>query len=163
MLELVDGAGLTFQNWIDNLPYWRNGAWAPDSAIAAAVDSLPPREHWAAVEMLGTMAGMHMSPRVGPVKSRSSISTEPIGAALFRSRHPAFQQEGTGLFRRGPYELKCSDLEQFVLDGADGKRTIGEIIDVPALADVPIAERDEFARRYFEHLWKLGHVMIALP
>src|SRR6476469_9650497 len=44
VLELVDGAGLTLQNWIDNLPYWRNGAWAADSAIAAAVDSLPPRE-----------------------------------------------------------------------------------------------------------------------
>ena len=76
---------------------------------------------------------------------------------------PGLSRRGHGLFRRGPYELKCSDLEQFVLDGADGKRTIGEIIDVPALAEIPIAERDEFARRYFEHLWKLGHVMIALP
>ena len=25
------------------------------------------------------------------------------------------------------------------------------------------AQRDEFGRRYFEHLWKLGHVMIGLP
>ena len=54
-------------------------------------------------------------------------------------------------------------MEQFVLDGADGTRTIGEIIDVPALEEIPTAERDEFARRFFEHLWKLGHVMIALP
>jgi len=41
----------------------------------------------------------------------------------------------------------------------DGKRTIGEIVGVPALEQVP----DEFGRRYFEHLWKLGHMMIALP
>jgi len=163
LLELVDGAGLTFQNWIDNLPYWRNGAWAPDSAIAAAVDSLPPREHWAAVEMLGTMAGMHMFTARRP----GEVAVVDFDRADWRrfvpQPAPGLSREGTGLFRRGPYELKCSDLEQFVLDGADGKRTIGEIIDVPALADVPIAERDEFARRYFEHLWKLGHVMIALP
>jgi hypothetical protein len=67
------------------------------------------------------------------------------------------------VFRRGPYELKCSELEQFVLDGADGRRTIAEIIEVPALQAIPRDHRDEFARRYFEHLWKLGHVMIGLP
>src|SRR5690348_14414701 len=50
VMELVDGAGLAFQNWLDNYPYWRNGAWGPDTAIAAAVDPLPPKEHWAAVE-----------------------------------------------------------------------------------------------------------------
>ncbi|HKP35135.1 MAG TPA: methyltransferase domain-containing protein, partial [Sphingomicrobium sp.] len=60
LLDLIEGAGLTFQNWIDNQPYWRNGAWGPDSAIAAAVDPLPPREHWAAVEMLRLSTGLHM-------------------------------------------------------------------------------------------------------
>jgi hypothetical protein len=50
-----------------------------------------------------------------------------------------------------------------VLDGADGTREIMEIVDVPALEEIARDERDEFARRYFEHLWKLGHVMIALP
>jgi hypothetical protein len=50
-----------------------------------------------------------------------------------------------------------------VIDGADGKRTIAEIVEVPALEELPTDERDEFARRYFEHLWKLGHMMIGLP
>jgi len=76
---------------------------------------------------------------------------------------PGLARKAAGLFVRGGYELKCSELEQFVLDGVDGTRTIEEIVDVPALGEIPVAERDEFARRYFEHLWKLGHVMIALP
>jgi hypothetical protein len=76
---------------------------------------------------------------------------------------PGLSREGRGLFKRGPYQLRCSDLEQFVLDGADGNRTIGDIVDVAALEQMAVEERDEFARRYFEHLWKLGHVMIALP
>lgn len=76
---------------------------------------------------------------------------------------PGLSRKGAGLFQRGPYRLQCLELEQFVLDGADGRRTIGDIIEVPALEDIPREERDEFARRYFEHLWKLGHVMITLP
>lgn len=161
LLELVEGSGLAFQNWIDNFPYWRNGGWGPDSAIAAAVDPLPPREHWAAVEMLSQMAGMHMF----TVRRPGSAAVVDFDAGDWRRfvPHPApgLSRRGPGLFERSGYQLRCSELEQFVLDGADGTRTIGEIIDVPALEDV--AQRDEFARAYFEHLWKLGHVMIALP
>jgi SAM-dependent methyltransferase len=159
LLELIEGAGLAFQNWVDNFPYWRNGGWGPDSAIAAAVDPLPPRDHWAAIEMLGLAAGMHMftvrhADDVAPVDFETGDWPDFVPHWT-----PGLSRKGRGLFQRGPYVLKCSELEQFVIDGTDGKRTIGEIVGVPALEDVPA----EFGRRYFEHLWKLGHVMIALP
>jgi SAM-dependent methyltransferase len=164
LLELVEGAGLVFQNWVDNFPYWRKGAWGPDTAIAAAVDPLPPREHWAAVEMLMQTAGMHNF-TVRHVGQQAPAVDFEAGDWRGFVPHPSpgLSRRGPGHFERGPYELRCSELEQFVLDGADGTRTIGEIIDVPALEEIPTVERDEFARRYFEHLWKLGHVMIALP
>jgi SAM-dependent methyltransferase len=164
LMELVEGAGLTFQNWVDNFPYWRNAVWGPDSAIGQAVDPLPPLEHWAAVEMLRLSAGYHL------FTARHSGAEPPIvdferddWREFTPHAAPRLSRLGQGLFKRGGYELRCSELEQFVLDGADGRRTIGEIIDVPALEAIPAAERDEFARRYFEHLWKLGHVMIGLP
>lgn len=159
LLELVEVAGLAFQNWVDNFPYWRNGGWGPDSAIAAAVDSLAPREHWASVEMLGLAAGMHMF-TARHAGEALQVDFDGDDWRLFVPHWaPGLTRRAAGLFERGPYELKCSELEQFVLDGADGKRTIGEIIGVPALEEVP----DEFGRRYFEHLWRLGHVMVALP
>jgi SAM-dependent methyltransferase len=159
---LVEGCGLGFQNWVDNHPYWRNGAWGPDSAVAEAVDPLPPREHWAAIEMLSQSVGLHaFTVRNGD----ADVVDFDTGAWRSFVPHPApgLSRKGLGLFQRGALELKCSELEQFVLDGANGARTIAEIIDVPALEEIPSEERDEFARRYFEHLWKLGHVMIALP
>ena len=163
LIELVEGAGLAFQNWVDNLVYWRNSQWGPDSAIAAAVDPLPPREHWAAVEMLSQVAGMHMF----TVRHPAAIAVVDFERDDWRSfvPHwaPGLSRKGPGQFERGIYELKCLELEQFVLDGANGQRTIAEIIEVPALEEIPTAERDEFARRFFEHLWKLGHVMIELP
>jgi len=164
LLELIESNGLQFQNWLDGHVYWRNGAWGPDSAIAAAVDPLPPREHWAAVEMLRQAAGMHSFTVVGAGRDVPSVNFEDGDWRQFvPSKAPGLARKGPGLFERGPYQLRCSELEQFVLDGADGSRTIRQIVAVPALENIPPAERDEFARRYFEHLWKLGHVMIALP
>jgi hypothetical protein len=164
VMELVEGAGLAFQNWVDNFPYWRNGAWGPDTAIARAVDPLPPLEHWAAVEMLRQSAGYHAFVARSAAAEPEIVDFEAGDWRNFVP-HPApgLVRSGQGLFKRGAYELRCFELEQFVLDGADGTRTIGAIIDVPALQGIPQTERDEFARRYFEHLWKLGHVMIALP
>ena len=164
LFELVESIGLRFQNWIDNNVYWRNGAWGPDSAVATAVDPLSPREHWAAVEMLRQAAGMHF---LTVRHAAADVAVVDFDSSEWRRfvphRAPGLSRKGEGLFERGPYELKCSELEQFVIDGVDGSRTIGDIIEVPALEDIPVAERDEFARRYFEHLWKLGHIMIALP
>jgi SAM-dependent methyltransferase len=164
LLGLIEDAGLAFQNWVDNQPYWRNGAWGPDSAIATAVDRLPPREHWAAVEMLRLSTGMHMCTVRHADAEMTTVDFEQGDWRRF-TPHPApgLSREGPGLFQRGARKFRCSELEQFVLDGADGTRTIAEIVEVPALEEIVPAERDEFARRYFEHLWKLGHVMIALP
>ena len=164
LLDLVEASGLSFQNWVDNLPYWRNGFWGPDSAVAAAVDSLPARDHWAAVEMLSQATGMHAFTvrHAGADVAMVDFDSEDWRQFV---PHPApgLARKAVGLFVRGGYELNCSELEQFVLDGVDGTRTIEEIVNVPALAEIPVSESDEFARRYFEHLWKLGHVMIALP
>jgi SAM-dependent methyltransferase len=162
IFELTEGCGLTFQNWVESHPYWRNGAWGPDTAVAQAVDPLPRREHWAAVEMLSQSVGLHaFTVRKGDV---DVVDFDTEGWRSFVPHYaPGLSRKGPGLFKRGAHELKCSELEQFVLDGADGSRTIAEIIDVPALEEILTEQRDEFARRYFEHLWKLGHVMIALP
>lgn len=162
VMELVEGVGLTFQNWIDNYPYWRNAIWGPDTAVAAAVDPLPAADHWAAVEMLRLSAGFHMFTALHSACEVATVDFDTGNWRNFVPHHaPGLLRRGPGQFQRGPYELECSDIEQFVLDGADGNRTIAEIVDVPALA--AIEQRDEFARRYFEHLWKLGHVMIGLP
>ena len=164
LFDLIEGAGLQFQNWVDNHPYWRNGEWGPDTAIAKAVDPLPPREHWAAVEMLRLSAGMHLCTLRHAGEDIPEVDFDEGDWRHFVP-HPApgLARKGPGLFQRGPYALPCSDLERFVLDGANGQRTIAEIIEVPALEGIPMEERDEFGRRYFEHLWKLGHVMIGLP
>jgi hypothetical protein len=164
LFDLIEGAGLRFQNWIENHPYWRNGEWGPDTAVAKAVDPLSRRDHWAAVEMLRLSAGMHLCTLRHAGETVPEVDFDEGDWRRFVP-HPAagLARKGPRLFQRGPYALPCSDLEGFVLDGANGQRTIAEIIEVPAMEGIPLDERDEFGRRYFEHLWKLGHIMIGLP
>ena len=165
LFELVEGAGLEFQNWVDNLPYWRNGEWGPDSATAAAVDPLPPREHWAAIEMLRQAAGMHIftARQPHPGRSLEVDFDDPEWRDFIPHRAQGLVKTAQGQFQRGSYTLHCSPVEEFVLEGANGERTIAEIISAPALSELPSEQRNEFGRRYFEHLWKLGHMMIAMP
>ncbi|GAA4717856.1 class I SAM-dependent methyltransferase [Sphingomonas lutea] len=164
IFDLVEDAGLQFQNWVDNYLYWRNGAWGAGTAIADAVDPLPPREHWAAIEMLRQSAGMHTF-TVRGVDTDLAIVDFDQGdwRGFVPHRGPGLFRKGPALFQRGYYQLKALDLEEFVIEAVDGRRSIGDIIGLPALADIPREERDLFGQRYFEHLWKLGHVMIALP
>ena len=163
VLDLLEQSSLSFQCWVDNHQYWRNSRWGAGTKIAALVDRLPSSDHWAAVEMLSQSVGMHAFVARHAIDEIAIVDFENENWRNFIP-HPAphLSRKAPGLFKRGPYELKCSELEQFVLDGADGRRTIGEIIDVPALEALPKEERDEFGRRYFEHLWKLGHVMISI-
>jgi SAM-dependent methyltransferase len=164
LFELIESARLQFQNWIDNHPYWRNGEWGPDTAIAQGVVPLAAREHWAAIETLRLSAGMHMCTLRHAGEDITEVDFDAGDWRRYVPHHaPGLARKGPKLFKRGPYTLQCSNLEGFVLDGADGQRTIAEIIEVPALDGIPPEERDEFGRRYFEHLWKLGHVMIGLP
>jgi SAM-dependent methyltransferase len=165
LLEWIEGAGLVFKNWVDGFRYWRNGAWGPDSAIARAVDALPPREHWAVVESLRQTAGTHVFTVRHPHSGRSlEIDfTSSDWPRYTPHRSPAFVKAGPGRYQRGPHVLWCSPPEEIVIDGVDGKRTIAEIIAHPGLAAIPTERREGFARAYFEHLWKLGHMMIAVP
>jgi len=115
LLDLVETAGLSFQNWIDNHPYWRNGFWGSESAVAAAVDPLMPRDHWAAVEMLSQATGMHAFTVRHADADVARVDFDGEDWRRFVP-HPApgLARKAAGLFVRGGYELKCSELEQFV-------------------------------------------------
>jgi SAM-dependent methyltransferase len=165
LLEWVEGADLVFQNWVDSYRYWRNGAWGPDSAIARAVDGLPQREHWAAVEMMQQSAGRHaFTARHPHFRGLCEVSfQDPDWLNFVPHRSPGFVRVATGQYERGPIGLRCSPVEEFVVESVNGERTIANIVSLPQLSESPQDRREAFGRAFFEHLWKLGHVMIAMP
>jgi SAM-dependent methyltransferase len=163
LLELVEDAQLAFQCWIDNLYYWRDGLWGPDSAVARALDPLPERDHWAAVEMLSQGPGMHFFTATHARCAEQVRFDSDEWPRFVPHRTPGFTKVARGQFQRVAKRLSCTPAQELALDGIDERRTIAEILSHPAFQATPPELRDEFGRRLFEHLWKLGHVMIALP
>ena len=165
LFDLVDSAGLEFQNWIDSAEYWRNGAWGSNSAIANAVDLLPSKEHWAVIEALRQGAGMHgftarhkgaePAPNVDFAQSEWQRFTPHLA--------PGFVKTGSGQYRRGSYGLHCSPVEEFIVGSIDGESKIEGILSLSELSRIPHDQLESSGRAFFEHLWKLGHIMIALP
>jgi SAM-dependent methyltransferase len=165
IFEWLEGAGLAFQNWVDNHTYYRNSRWRAGSAVAKAVDPLPERDHWIAVEMLSGTQGMHIFTARHPAPNGSFAVdfADPAWLNFVPHRAPGLGKTGKGRFQRGGYTLRCAVGEEFLFDGIDGKRSIAEILSHPALAATPKEKIERFARAFFEEVWKLGHIMVALP
>jgi len=165
VLDLVESAGLEFQNWLDNAEYWRNSMWGSASAIARTVDPLPPRDHWSAVELLKQGAAMHsLTARHRGTERRFEVDfNEPLWPKFTPHRSPGLVRTQKGQYQRGNYILRCQPVEEFILECVDGRHTIEQILSVRELSQVPPDQRESSGRAFFEHLWKLGHVMIALP
>jgi len=165
LLEFLDAAGLEFQNWIDSAEYWRNISWGADSPVGALVDPLPPKDHWAIVESLRQGAAMHaFTARHQGAKSRAEIDfANPQWQRFTPRRSPELVKVGTEQYQRRSYFLRCTPIEGFIIDNIDGQRTIGEILSLPELAQIPSHQMESAGRAIFEHQWKLGHIMISLP
>jgi SAM-dependent methyltransferase len=59
IMDLVTSAGLEFQGWLINSPYYPHDRFAPGTAAYDAVSALPERKLWSVMERLHTMAACH--------------------------------------------------------------------------------------------------------
>ena len=165
IFELLDSADLELQNWIDSAEYWRNIHWGETSAVAKMVDPLPPKEHWAIVELLRQGAAMHkFTARHKAFATRFNVDFGDQDWKEFTPfRSPELLKTGTRQYQRRAYTFSFAPVEEFIIDRIDGQRTIGKILSLPEFSEIPPDQLLTAGRRIFEHQWKLGNIMVALP
>jgi len=165
ILEFLQSADLEFQNWIDSFEYWRNGTWGPATAVAKLVDPLPAEDHWAIVELLRQGAAMHaFTARHKTAKPRSKVDfADAAWKEFMPHRSPELLKIGPTQYQRRAYSFQFTPVEDFILENIDGRRTIGPILSLPELSQLPPNELESAGRAIFEHQWKLGNIMIGLP
>lgn len=97
---------------------------------------------------------------------------KPSGAVDFASaewksftphRSPDLVKGARGEYQRRTYFLRCSAVEEFIIDNIDGELTIGEILSLPEFSRTSSDEIESGGRAIFEHQWKLGNIIVALP
>ncbi|MGH8673989.1 MAG: hypothetical protein ACREVG_06740 [Burkholderiales bacterium] len=161
-MDFVEGAGLAFQNWVENALYFPEALIGPDGELADRVARIPVREQWAVMEMLSQLTGTHTFVARRPERAGLAISFDDRRWDCFIPyRAPGVTRTGPRDYARGSLRFSLSDAEVMFYEAADGTRTIRQILDLPGLAHIARTERDAFGRRFFDTAWKCAHLMIA--
>lgn len=167
-LRLVALAGLAFQGWLLNAPYYAHELSAPPSGFHSAVNALPETKQWSVMERIHTLNACHffMACRADRPKERYRIDFSSDDALnyvpMMRMRCGI---SGNEIFRpdwRMP--LNAAQLP-FVLN-VDGRRTIRDIAACVAQSgnssETNAAYLEKFGCKLFQSLWRLDFVSMAL-
>lgn len=157
-LDLVNSAGLVFQDWFIKSPYYPD----PDRAdpFSAALAGLPIDRQWAVMERINHRNGCHFFTACRPERPVDRYRVD-FTSGQWLNWVPEFRYrcalQGKELSRPGwtttlgPQHLAWISL-------VDGRRQIREIVsavaDMHALAGVKQVDLENLARATFEQLWQ---------
>ena len=153
-LDLVDSAGLAFQDWFLKSPYYPPAGSA--DPFYAAVAGLPEEQQWSIMERVNTRNGCHFFTACRPERAREMYRVD-IASEEFLDCVPRFRYRcgfNDGEVFRYDWQTTLDAIQQALISQMDGRRTIREIIasvDAEAVGRRP-AELEPFARIFFRSL-----------
>jgi len=168
-IDLVTSAGLVFQGWLLNAPYYPHDLFAPGSEACQAVNALPERKLWSVMERLHIFGGCHFFMACRPDRPKESytidFSTEDSldYVPLFRMRCGL---SGTEIFRP-TWRMNLSAAQLPFVQHVDGRRTIREIAARVAQGGngnsqrAGAADLENFGRKLFQSLWRLDFLAMG--
>ncbi|CAM3183124.1 methyltransferase domain-containing protein [Mycobacterium colombiense] len=167
-LQLVDSAGLAFQGWLRNAPYYPHDFVAPAGQFQALLNRLPDARLWSVMERLQPANATHFFLACRPDRPKAQYAIDFSATAclgyvpLLRT---ACLLSGDTIQLPGA-TLKLDPAQLPFVQLVDGRRTIGEIIDgVARRDDVGPEERprvQDFGLTLFRSLWRLDFLAMAL-
>ena len=167
-IDFVHSAGLEFQGWFHKTPYYPQEVTGQPAGYFSALNALPENKIWSVMERLQTMNGCHFFMACHPERPKDGYRIDfSTSAAL--DYVPVFRYRcglsGTDLVWPGS-RAGLSPPQVPFTQHIDGHRSIREIVrgvmrqhDVP---DARTAELEHFARTFFQALWRVDFVAMAL-
>jgi SAM-dependent methyltransferase len=168
LLAFLNGAGFAFGRWIRQAPYLAACGALATSPHRPRLEALEPQAQFAAIELFrGTMVRHSLAAyrRNAPARSPVGFGGDawlaytPIrlpDTVVVRERLPA-GASAVLINRNHTYTdiyLPISAIDEAILAGIDGVRTIAEI--------VPEEARRPAARAFFEKLWQWDQVVLKI-
>jgi hypothetical protein len=160
-VDLVTSAGLAFQGWLLNSPYYPHDLFAPPSGFYPTVNALPEAGIWSAMERVQTTNGCHFFLACRTDRPKESYSVD-FSAEDSRDYVPLFRMRcglsGSELFR-SDWRVSLNAAQLAFVQNVDGRRTIREIAERVAQGGDSrrgdAAELEKFGRKLFRALWRL--------
>jgi SAM-dependent methyltransferase len=167
-LELVDSAGLVFQDWFLKTSYYPPTLTESGNQFYSAIKELPREKIWAVMERLKTLNACHFFLACHPSRPETqykidfSASNALDYVPLLRLRCGI---QGDEIYRPG-WRVRLDPTHLAFAQNVDGDRSIREIAERVALSGV-LASTDQAALEYtglelFEELWRMDFVGMDL-
>lgn len=167
-LDLVDSAGLTFQGWLRNTPYYPHDFVMPASQFQSLVNQLPDTKLWSVMERLQPANATHFFLACRPERPKDGYAIDFSAAGCLEYvplLRTACLLSGETIHLPGA-TLKLNPAQLPFVQHVDGRRTIKEIIDCVARRDDVRPEDGERVQQFgltlFRSLWRLDFLAMAL-
>jgi SAM-dependent methyltransferase len=166
-VDLVTNAGLVFQGWFNNAPYYPHELFARPNSVYPAINALPERTMWSVVERLNTVNACHFFMACRPERPKESYAIDFSTQAsldyvpLMRMRCGL---DGDAIFR-SDWRLRLNSTHLPYAQYVDGRRTIRDIaaaVHNETSQRGSLADVEKFARKLFEELWRFDFLAMAL-
>jgi len=154
-LELVDAAGLEFDDWFLKAPYHPGDSLG--TSVLASLSHIPVQRRWAVMELLNWRNGCHFFTVCRPERPRSSYVIDfdsPVAVDYRPSLRHRCSVTDVGI-ARSDWVATLDDRQAALVRRIDGRRTLCEIAE--GIVD------GESALALFETLWRLDFISVRLP
>jgi SAM-dependent methyltransferase len=168
-IDLVTSAGLTFQGWLVNSPYYLHDWFTPGSEPYRALNALPERKLWSVMERLHTFGACHFFMACRSDRPKESYTVD-FSTDDCLDYVPTMRLRcglvGNDIVKPGARFGLNSAQFRFVRE-VDGARTIRQIAErVVQGGESPgarVADLEDFGRKLFQSLWRLDFVAMRVP
>ncbi len=167
-LDLVDSAGLVFQDWFLKTSYYPPTLTEPENEFYAAVNQLPDEKKWSIMERVKTLNACHFFLATRPERPRESYRIDFSArnaldyVPLLRLRCGLSGQE---IYRPG-WRIRLDPTHLAFSQQVDGERSIREIAARVAQSGVlgraDKAELEYIGLELFEGLWRNDFIAVDL-
>jgi len=166
-MEFVKAAGLIFFGWSDNTLYCADQYLSGE--MLEMVLALPAVEQWAIIDNLAALNKRHDFFARKPQSARfltrfdtdDYLSYVPLIRAGIRLGGDVNALILTRPSPQGDVNTPISRSEALLLEQADGKKNISEILSHSMFTGFELEQRRNFARAVCERMWRSGHVLFG--
>lgn len=165
-LDLVDGAGLVFQGWFFNAPYYPHDSVAPTRELHRVVNELSERKLWSVMERIQTRNACHFFMACRPDRRKESYAVDFSADESF-DYIPTMRLRcglsGTEIYRPD-WSMPLNAAQLPFVQNVDGRRTIGQIAEAVVQTGSRRAgtgDPGNFARKLFQSLWRLDFLAMC--
>ncbi len=167
-IDLVESAGLVFQDWFLKTPYYPQRLTDPDNRFFSAVNEMPREQLWSTMERINTLNACHFFIATRPERNKSAYQID-FGADNALDYVPMYRLRcgvnGQEIYRPG-WGIRLDPTHLAFMQHLDGERSIREIANLVArsgvLGRVDQADLEAIGLELFEGLWRTDFIAIDL-